>query len=183
VWRAGQYHRYPEHFDDAGWTREMVVVPKVELDPIPQMYGALEAAPANVQLAARRAVRAVLRSDDEDETLDATIGIEALLLGNRDRDEMTHRMAQRAAAVLSLDGYEPTEVYRLIKKVYEHRSAIVHGRSRRRDGISLGGETYPAREIGVMLLRLLLMNWLLAETPWTSESLDRRILARLTAAT
>jgi hypothetical protein len=51
---------------------------------------------------------------------------------------MTHRMAQWAAAALATDGLDPRMVFRLVKKVYEHRSNIVHGRSARRDQIKVG---------------------------------------------
>jgi hypothetical protein len=179
VWKAGQYPQYPEEFDNGAWNQMQVLVPREDIAPLSIMFEALKAAPENVQLSARRAIRAVLRSDDEDRTLDACIGIEALLLGNNDRDEMTHRMAQRAAAALASDGYSPTEIYRLIKKVYEHRSAIVHGRLRQRGSITLGSEGYSAQDIGVLLLRLLLTSQLMAEHPWTPQSLDEQVLLSL----
>ncbi|PZF86031.1 hypothetical protein C1I92_02230 [Jiangella anatolica] len=182
VWEIGQYHRYPDDFDNGGWNREKVLVPKAEIELVPRLFAGLSDAPPNVGLAARRMIRAVLRTDDEDKTLDATIGIEALMLGNRDRDELTHRMAQRAAAVLSSDGYKPAEIYRLIKKVYEHRSAIVHGRASKRSEIQVGEYSHPAQDVGAMLLRLLLVNRLLTGTPWTPESLDAQILNALTRA-
>lgn len=182
IWKITTLHRYPEEFDHGGWNKPQVPISEEDLQPIPQLYAALTAAGANVQLAARRAMRAVLRSDDEDETLDATIGIEALLLANNDRDELTHRMAQRGAAALATD-YAPEVIYRLVKKVYEHRSAIVHGRTRRQSTINVGGQSYPAQQVAALLLKILLLNLLTADEPWTPEALDARLLAGLSYAT
>ena len=139
----------------------------------------LSVAPANVKLASRRAVRALLRVAEEDEVLDAAIGIEALLLADSDRDAMTHRMAQRAAVVLSVDGVDPSVVYRLVKKFYEQRPKIVHGRSWKTMNVVLEGKTYPVHEVGVVLLRALLRNHFRAEVPWTPQSLDERLLSAL----
>jgi hypothetical protein len=182
IWKVTKLHAYPDEFDEGGWNAPQVVVPWEDFQRLPTLYAALTAAPANVQLAARRAMRAVLRADDEDETIDATIGIEALLLANNDRDELTHRMAQRAAAALAGE-YEPEVIYRLLKKVYEHRSKIVHGRTRRQSTVNLGDQHYPAQQIATLLLRILLLNLLAANEPWTPEALDARLLAGLTPQT
>lgn len=179
IWKVGKLHGYPDEFDESGWNAPQVIVPREALQLLPKIYAALTDAPANVQLAARRAMRAVLRADDEDETIDATIGIEALLLANNDRDELTHRMAQRAAAAL-VGEYEPEAIYRLLKKVYEHRSKIVHGRTRRQRTINMGDQQYPAQQLSTLLLRILLLNLLAADEPWTPETLDARLLAGLT---
>ncbi|TFB63465.1 hypothetical protein E3N86_04605 [Cryobacterium sp. Hz7] len=178
IWKIAKYHRYPDEFDAGGWNEDKVAVSQALLDEIPVMFTALESSPANVQLAARRAMRAVLRDDDEDKTLDATIGMEALLLSNNDREEMTHRMAQRAAAALTAD-YPPQIVYGLVKKVYEHRSKIVHGRVRKTSMIRIEEVPYPAQDIAALLLRLLLGNLLRSENPWTPEQLDLKLLQAL----
>ncbi len=96
---------------------------------------------------------------------------------------MTHRMAQWAAAALATDGLDPRMVFRLVKKVYEHRSNIVHGRSARRDQIKVGEEAFSAQDVGVYLLRSLLMNCLLTAPPWTPEALDSRVMAALGTTT
>jgi hypothetical protein len=68
----------------------------------------------NVHLAAQRAVRSVMRSDDEDKTLDATIGIVAPPFGNNDRERLTHPMPQRAAATLA-PAYSSETNYQVVK--------------------------------------------------------------------
>lgn len=178
IWKFNTMHRYPEEFDDGGWNKRWPLVDRGDIETIPQLYTALDAASANVHLAARRAMRAVMRSDDEDKTLDATIGIEALLLGNNDREGLTHRMAQRAAAALASD-YPPEMIYQLVKKVYEHRSAIVHGRTRKRTTIDIGENSYSPQDVAGILLRILLMNLLQAAEPWSPETLDTRLLKSL----
>jgi hypothetical protein len=179
IWKLSEYHAYPESFDNAGWTMDRRMIAAEEIEDLPKIFGALDSAAANVQLAARRSMRAVMRDDDEDKTLDATIGIEALLLANSDREEVTHRMALRAAAVLATNGTDPGMVARLLKNVYAHRSAIVHGRARKNDTIALGNEKFPAREIASFLLRALLRALLVADEPWTPDKLDAQVLDSL----
>ncbi|MBW0100908.1 HEPN domain-containing protein [Pseudonocardia sp. KRD291] len=179
VWKVQTFERYPHEFDQGRWNEEVEPISAKELEVLPATFAALSVAPANVKLASRRAVRALLRVAEEDEVLDAAIGIEALLLADSDRDEMTHRMAQRAAVVLSVDGVDPSVVYRLVKKFYEQRSKIVHGRSWKTMNVVLEGKAYPANEVGVVLLRALLLNLFRAEVPWTPQSLDERLLSAL----
>jgi hypothetical protein len=63
--------------------------------------------------------------------------------------------------------------------VYEHRSAIVHGRTRTKDTINLGDSVFAAQDVAGVLLRMLLMNLLHAAEPWTPEALDTRLLKAL----
>lgn len=179
IWKITTLHNYPDRFDDGGWNEPQRAVRGEVLQQLPRLYAALTSAGANVQLAARRAMRAVLRDDDEDKTLDAAIGIEALLLSDSARDELTHRMAQRAAAALA-GQYDPGSIYSLLKKVYEHRSKIVHGQTRRQSTIKFHDQEFPAQEIASLLLRLLLQSLLSADTPWTPQVLDTRLLTALT---
>jgi hypothetical protein len=172
-------HRYPETFDRGGWNNPHIAVDVSTFEVIVKLYSALEKAPANVHLAARRSMRAIMQSDIE--TLDASIGLEALLLGNNDRDEITHRMAQRAAAALAPE-YLPDAIYRIVKKIYEHRSAIVHGRSKLNETIVVGEFTSTASGAARLLLQLLLKNLLANDVPWTPSDLDDRILRGLRSA-
>jgi hypothetical protein len=47
----------------------------------------------------------------------------------------------------------------------------------------LGDQHYPAQQIATLLLRILLLNLLAANEPWTPEALDARLLAGLTPQT
>jgi hypothetical protein len=180
--RIGEYHRYPHSFDEGAWNQEKVPVGDEVVARLPRMFKALESAEENVRVAARRALSTVLRSDDEDETLDAAIGLECLL-GGGDKTEITHRIAQRAAAALVKEDWDPGVVYSCIRKVYAHRSAIVHGvkekERRKTASVDLGGEKYRTSAIARWMLRALLSNLLLADKAWTPQELDERVLFAL----
>jgi hypothetical protein len=166
--------RFPPEFAEQRWRKTGLAIPADQVAAIPSVYTGLLAAPSNVKLAARRSLSATMRQEDEDVTLDACIGIEALL-GN-EKDELTHRMAQRAAAALASGSSprDPTLIYGLVKKVYEHRSAIVHGSSRQLRPILLGDKTVTASSLAPALLRMLLLSWV--EFQWTPASLDADLL-------
>ena len=58
------------------------------------------------------------------------------LLSDDERQEMTHKLALRMAALLSLckTGQQtPVEVFRAVKKIYRYRSAVVHGSAKTTD--------------------------------------------------
>jgi hypothetical protein len=179
IWSVGTFHMYPEEFDQAGWNNEKQLIAAAECDQMPKVFQALKSAPSNVKLAARRAMRAALRDDDEDETLDASIGIEALLMSDGIKQEVTHRLALRAASALGASGSSPVVVAELIKKVYAHRSTIVHGSAQKDATISYGGQSFPAHDLASILLRMLLLDYLSGDTPWTPASLDLRVLKSL----
>lgn len=122
----------------------------------------------------------MMRSDDEDRTLDAMIGIEALLLDNQ--PELKFRMALRAAAALR-DDYEPVTIFGIAKNVYDHWSEIAHGAAPKKATFTHGGQTWRSADIAPFLLRELLRNYLLSPKPWTREDLDDRVLAALAAST
>ena len=167
--------RYPDDFE-RGWLKMKAPIPDADLAEIVRAVGALLDSPKNVQLASRRCLRAMYRNDIEDEILDATIGIEALL--SQGRDELTHRMSLRAAAALAND-YRSDAIYNLIKQVYGQRSQIVHGSTPKNSVVKFEDTEFGANHIGIFLLRQLLKSRLLAEEPWTAESLDALIIRRL----
>lgn len=167
---------YPAHFSEVGWRKPAAVRIDAELvKSLPLAFNALRAAKPNVRIAARRARRCFMRSDQEDVLVDAAIGLEALL-GNA-RDELTHRLAQRAAAALA-DKFDPAEVYSTVKKVYSARSKVVHGAELKSTRVHVGGEGYSAPYLARFVLEELLRDLLLG-ADWTPESLDARIIAQL----
>lgn len=172
--------RYPDGFDNYGWLRAAKSIPADALARLPTVVSSLRTAPARTRLAARRLSTATLRADDDDRTVDACIGLEALL--GEGRDELSHRMALRAATALATrdKGADPQVIYSLVKKVYAHRSAVVHGteggKSRR---IPFDGATYDADGIAVFPLRELLLDVLTRPGGWTPDSLDADLLNSL----
>jgi hypothetical protein len=111
VWKIETVARYPESPYRAPWQGPRVPIKPEDVQQISAAFPALSASPNDVKLAARRAVRAMMRTNDEDRTLDATIGVEALLLD--DSAELKYRMALRAAAAL-FDEYRPEAIPRSV---------------------------------------------------------------------
>lgn len=175
IWRAVTTKAYPDNFD-GGWLEPKEPISATQLDEISRLFAALESSPNNVKLAARRCFRSTFRTDIEDEILDATIGIEALLsLG---RDELTHRMSLRAATALAGE-FRADAVYEILKQVYSQRSQIVHGSTPKNSKVRLGDSEYWTNHMGVFLLRHLLRSYLLADSPWTPAALDALMIERL----
>ena len=175
--------RYPDHFDNYGWLRTQPTVPADALQQLPAVLAALRTTPPNVALAARRLSLAALRDADEDRTVDACIGIEALL--GEGRDELTHRLALRAATALTTSPQRranPHALYNLVKKVYGHRSDVVHGNVKQVEKsrlLDFDGRKFRAADVAVMLLRELLTDVLTRPEAWTAKSLDVALLDAL----
>jgi hypothetical protein len=172
---------YPEWFDNYAWLREPNPIERTALEALPGTVTALRAAPPHIGLAARRLSLAATRPADDDRTVDACIGLEALL--SEGRDELSHRLALRAATALgtrSLHRPDPQTIYEAVKKVYAHRSAVVHGtpgdKSRT---LTLEGRTYVTADVAVLLLRAVLADALSRPGGWTPKTLDSALLAAL----
>lgn len=173
--------RYPDKFDDYGWLEKPNPIARETLNRLPCIVGTLRTAPPNVRLAARRLSLAALREADDDRTVDACIGLEALL--GEGRDELSHRLALRAATALATRPDSPADaqtVYDVMKKVYQHRSAVVHGTPADKSRIiRLGERTHSAANAAVMLLRELLTDALSRPESWTAKTLDLTLLSAL----
>lgn len=174
--------RYPEWFDDYAWLREPKPIERAVLEALPDTFAALRVASARVGLAARRLSLAVTRSADDDRTIDACIGLEALL--GEGRDELSHRLALRAATALGtrpVNPLDPESIYKVTKKIYAKRSALVHGTPDDRwQALTLDGERHGTAGFAVELLRVLLADALSRPGGWTPSSLDSALLAALT---
>ncbi|MBN3507684.1 hypothetical protein JYB55_02385 [Mycolicibacterium septicum] len=176
VWTVETVDRYPKTATLAPWLEAPKAIEPTDIDRIAAAYAALSPAPNDVKLAARRSVRAMMRTDDEDRTLDATIGIEALLLD--DSAELKYRMAMRAAAALC-DEYKPDAIFDLTRKIYDHRSAIAHGKVNTKPSFTLNGHTVNSADMAPFLLRALLRSRLLSQKPWSKKDLESRIMTAL----
>lgn len=179
IWKFSTRNNYPPSEDcQPPWNTQRQPLDANQVTEIASAFGSLSTAPKYVGLASRRAIRAMMRTDDEDRTLDAMIGIEALLLDNQ--PELKFRMALRAAAAL-YDEYEPATIFGIAKNVYDHRSEIAHGSAPKKATFTHGGQTWRSADIAPFLLQELLRNYLLSPKPWTKEELDDRVLAALAA--
>lgn len=122
---------YPSFFENYYWnsdtfpeinTEEAALVGKFYLN-------LLDSKENSINIAIKRLNQCLVRDNEEDSVLDATIALEALF-SDGGNQEMTYKLAMRAAALSKLDeDFEdsPNEVFNNIKKIYGYRSAIVHG--------------------------------------------------------
>ena len=180
--RATTVRRYPSWFDQPLWNQQREVLRISNHDDIQVIYKQLLSENLRARLASERLFRSSRRTETADILLDACIGIEALV--GQGRDELVHRMSQRAAAALSAysGAAKPANshaVYSLLKKVYDQRSRLVHGGTLSRDQISFEGTDFSTVGTATMILRELLRAHLLASPPWSPEGLDALLLDAL----
>jgi hypothetical protein len=174
--------RYPSSFDDAQWNRQRNDLRVPDPEALRLIYEQLLSGNPRARLASDRLFQSSRRTETADILLDACIGIEALV--GQGRDELVHRMSQRAAAALSAfadvkSPADPHIVYALLKKVYDQRSRLVHGGTVKSDRISFMGKDHGTVGVARMILRELLSAHLLASPPWSPEDLDQMLLDAL----
>jgi len=91
-----------------------------------------------LSLALRRLNFCYLRDNEEDSLLDAVIAME-ILLTDKKRQEMTHKLALRMAALISLHKYnkeKPGDIFKRVKRIYDYRSNLIHGNKKEADKLS-----------------------------------------------
>jgi hypothetical protein len=121
---------YPSWFEDYYWNAaEFSLISNNVFSEIKTTFNQIQSTKENaIKLALKRLNRCLVRDDEEDAVLDATIALEALLSdGNQ---EMTHKLALRVAALLKLEENpmsHPAQAFSDVKKIYSYRSEIVHG--------------------------------------------------------
>jgi hypothetical protein len=168
--------RLPTELADHGWNSDPIQIGGDALEEAPRIFFSLRSTNARGKLAARRLFQSSLRSASEDALLDACIGIEALL--GEQHDELVHRMGLRASVALA-GQMDATLRYDILKKVYGHRSKIVHGTEQKNSTINIRGDDWSAKSVAVWLLRLLLQSHL-AQTPsWTPADLDKSLFGAI----
>lgn len=83
----------------------------------------------NLYFALKRFNRCMLRNEDDDMAIDATIGLESLLSGGT-KGEITYTISNRIPIVFTQNHnnmYNPKVCRRIMKKIYNYRSLVVHG--------------------------------------------------------
>ena len=121
---------YPSLFEEFYWNSDDV--PEIscrKMNEVKVVFEKIRSAKENaISLALKRLNRCLVRDDEEDAVLDATIALEALLSdGNQ---EMTHKLAMRVGALSKIaenSTMTPAQAFSDIKNIYGYRSAIVHG--------------------------------------------------------
>ena len=178
VVEGAMVRRYPPGFDDRGWLDEPTCrFSSAECAAIAQTHALLSDAPERLKLAARRLSSATLRVDEHDAILDLCIGLEAAL-GDKSKNDITFKLALRVAAVMTTNSAEesPAELFDVTRKVYDFRSAVVHGDNadRSRTVQLRSGRTMTAVEAAEHLLRSCLQA--LLATPRTPAQIDRDLV-------
>lgn len=146
--------KYPNYFDNFYWTNEnFPTVSSIEISKIGKVYLNLLSNENNkIQIANRRLRYSYLRDNDEDSILDIIIALETLLSDN-EKGELTHKLALRVSKLISVfnSNYEALEVFELVKKIYEFRSAVVHGSNKTasKREIRIKSEAKPIKTIAI----------------------------------
>ena len=109
----------------------------------------------------KRLNRCMLRNEDDDRAIDATIGLESLLSGGN-KSEITYTLSNRIGVVFSQNNdtiYKPSQCRSIMKKIYSYRSAVVHGGAlKERDKyVEIDGEKYEIENVAVDFLRQTLL--------------------------
>ena len=127
--------QYPGAFDNYGWVQSGAIVTLEQLKDVRRIYRAVLADKGEaVRLALKRLNGCLTRTDAADAILDGTIGLE-VLLGDDQNQSLSYKLRLRAAALAILHtgaACLSKEVASKVKRLYEARSAIVHGRRKRR---------------------------------------------------
>lgn len=166
--------RYPPTLDQR--SHQEVVEPPTDEDlaDVAVAYAALGRGDRRLNLATRRLDLATHREEPDDAVLDVTVGLEALIGG--DRNEIAHRIATRAAVLLR-DTYPAQDVYFYLKKVYDRRSEIVHGsQSMKNATIRMHDRTFRTEDVALWLLRTVISAAIALDEPIDTAALDRTVL-------
>lgn len=115
--------------------------------------------PESLTIALRRYKEALCQSGLAEARLTSAItALEALFLRGEERTELTHRLSQRVALLLSLRGLSPIKVYRDVARAYDIRSTYIHGshieRERQAQAQELGRRIFNYTRISLLLFFL-----------------------------
>jgi hypothetical protein len=106
-----------------------------QLKEVRRVYRAVLASKSEaVRLALKRLNACLTRTDAADAIVDGTIGLE-LVLGDDDSQSLSYKLRLRAAALAIVHAdatLSPKEVASKVRRLYKARSAIVHGRTKKR---------------------------------------------------
>jgi hypothetical protein len=126
--------RYPSEYDNYGWAARGETVTSENLKEVRRIFRAATGNQSEaVRLALSRLSGCLTRTDAADAILDGTIGLE-LLLGDDQNQSLSYKLRLRAAALALLHAdpaYPAADVALKVKRLYEARSGIVHGKKKK----------------------------------------------------
>ena len=101
-----------------------IIEPKIPLEVVQKGTGETNF----ITIAFDRYNDSLLKSDiPESRLASAIMCLEALYLKDEERGELAERLSQRTALAICFFGYNPLEIFNILKKSYEIRSRFVHG--------------------------------------------------------
>ena len=122
---------YPTYFDDFYWTSKNF--PKVsgnDLSLIARLFAdVINSRENKLEIALKRFYKSMMRQEEEDIIIDIIIALE-ILLSDNEKSELTHKLALRITTLIAAESEEsadPLITFANIKKIYDYRSAVVHG--------------------------------------------------------
>jgi len=118
---------YPEKFENYGWTEKKLIISENDLNNFSLFFSKLNT--QQFELPVKRLNAAFVRKNDEDSIIDITIALESLLT-NDSTSEIAYRLSVRVTQLCKLSrfrDFENNEIFELCKKIYNYRSAVVHG--------------------------------------------------------
>jgi len=87
-----------------------------------------------IAIALQRYNEALSKPDSaESRITSAMTCFEALYLKAKERTELSHKLSQRASALLKFHGLNPLEIYYALKQAYDIRSTYVHGSTKQEE--------------------------------------------------
>lgn len=165
---------YPPSLDERDPRESVDILDDDAIALIPQAYAALDTGDKRLNLAARRLDLATHRADEEDTVIDSTIGLEALLGG--DRTEISHRIATRAAVLLR-EQHNASVIYAAVRGVYDRRSEIVHGsQSTKKATLQIGDRKLRSAQVALFLLRRIITEAVHRGESINATALDAQVL-------
>jgi len=132
---------YPKSILTSGWTSGSgqrlastykYPISKEDIPKLGELIGRLKSLLSkeidSINIALQRYNDALLRPESiESRITSAMTCFEALYLKAEERMELSHRLSQRAAALLGLFDFVPLEVYNNLSRAYDVRSTFIHG--------------------------------------------------------
>jgi hypothetical protein len=155
---------YPHYFEDFYWNRDSYpVITLKQLIEIKKLFNKTSALAENkIKIALKRFYKSMMRQEEEDIIIDLIIALE-LLLSDGESSEITYKLSMRLTALIckyNKGKYDAAEVFNNVKKIYNFRSAVVHGsadRAQKGREIKLPDDTsVPTIELAKLYLREIL---------------------------
>jgi hypothetical protein len=155
---------YPHHFENFYWTRKSYTkLTLKELQEIKKLFNKADLSPDNkVDISLKRFYKSMMRQEEEDIIIDLIIALE-LLLSDGEKSDITYKLSMRLTALIRKyknSEYHAEEVFNNIKKIYDYRSAVVHGADKRaqksREIKNPDNSTIPTIELAKRYLREIL---------------------------